>query len=352
VILNAYAVLDAFISLLRLGLGLLSFAIALSAWQSWQRFAQSPEQRKALEDRCYLVFLLASLLLVLNVLAWPLFYLLLQSYVTEWPGVMCIYGVTRIGAGSRGSSRFLPPLLATLQITKPLLVFVSGAWFVLYLLNRRTRTAPLTGRTLLILLVASLLASADAVAEIAYLVIPKKEEFLSSGCCRALFDTDSSPARFVPKTVLGEHGGAWLYTAYYSVNAAMIAALLGVVGLCRRRLPAAWLAPLLGAALLCLVVNTVFLIEEAAPRLLRLPNHHCPYDLVSEAPRSLAAIALFFVGSFSVGWGCVVGWLGNGPEPTPLLGGAVGRLFGVGVIGYALSVLILSVELVLAGPTG
>jgi hypothetical protein len=348
VILNGHAVVDAFLSLLRLGLGVLTFSLAVFAWKSWRAPAQAPEQRQALEDRCYLLFLLAGLLLALNVLAWPIFYLLLQSYVKEWPGVMCIYGVTRIGAGSVGSSRFLPPLLATLQVTKPLLVFLSGAWFVLYLINRAARTAPLTGRVLLILLAASLLAGADAAAELAYLVIPKKEELLSSGCCMALFDTESGPTRFVPRSRLGEHAGTWLYAAYYSANGLMVIALVWCARACRRRLPAGWLLPLFLAALLCLAVNAVFLIEEAAPRLLHMPNHHCPYDLVSQAPRSLAAVAFFLGGSFFVGWGCVAGWLGNRPQTRPFLPGVVGTLFRQGAIGYVVSVLILSVELALA----
>src|SRR3712207_9054229 len=117
-ILNAYAVLDGFVSLLRLGLGLLVLGLGFSAWWTWARYAPAAEDRKALEDRCYLVFLLASLLLWLNVASWPIFYLLLQSYVAEWPGVMCIYGVTRIGTGSVGPSRFLPALVTTLQVTK------------------------------------------------------------------------------------------------------------------------------------------------------------------------------------------------------------------------------------------
>src|SRR5438034_2096252 len=101
-ILNAYAVLDAFVSFLRLGLGFLVLWLGLSAWWMWVRHAPVNEGRKALEDRCYLLFLLAGLLLALNVLSWPIFYLLLQSYVVEWPGIMCIYGVTRIGVGSIG----------------------------------------------------------------------------------------------------------------------------------------------------------------------------------------------------------------------------------------------------------
>src|SRR5689334_1488425 len=110
-ILNANAVLDAFVGLLRLGLGLLVLALGIAAWRTWRGRADVPEERKALEDRCYLLFLMGGFLLCLNVAAWPIFYLLLQSYVPEWPGVMCIYGVTRIGSGSLGASRFLPPLV-------------------------------------------------------------------------------------------------------------------------------------------------------------------------------------------------------------------------------------------------
>jgi hypothetical protein len=349
VILNAYAVLDGFVSVLRLGLGLLVVWIAFFTWKHRPQLAPSPEGHKALEDRLYLLFLLAGLSLALNILAWPLFYLLLQSYVSEWPGVMCIYGVTRIGAGSLGSSRFLPPLVTTLQASKLLIVFLSGAWFVIYLLNRSTRTAPLTGRVLLLLMTASLLATADATAEVAYLVIPKKEVFLSSGCCVSSFDPTSSPSRFVPQRLLGEHAGPWLYAAYYAVNGALIVALGTCARLCRRRFPAGWLAPLLAATLLSWMVNAAFLVEVAAPRLLHMPNHHCPYDLVSQAPRGVAAIALFVVGSFFVGWGCAVGWLGNGPESRPLVPGLVGSLFRLGALGYFFSVLILSGEMALAG---
>src|SRR5438552_1358970 len=122
-ILNAYAVLDAFVGLLRLGLAMLVVTLALAAWRTWRHSAGVPEERKKLEDRGYLLFLVGGLLLGLNVLAWPIFYLLLQSYVPYWPGVMCIYGVTQIGAGSLGPARFLPPLVTALQVTKPALVF-------------------------------------------------------------------------------------------------------------------------------------------------------------------------------------------------------------------------------------
>jgi hypothetical protein len=345
-ILNAYAILDAALALLRLGLGLLVLGLGFRAWRVWIRGALPPEGRKALEDRCYLLYCLGALLVVLNVISWPLLYLLLQSYVPQWPGVMCIYGVTQVGAGSLGPSRFLPRLLTALQLTKPALVFASGAWFVLYLLNRSTRTAPLTGRVLGVLLLAGVLAVADAAAEMAYLTIPKQEEFLSGGCCAAAFDAESQAARFLPGALLGEAAVPWLYSAYYAANLGMALALFGVRRL-SRALPATLLPLLLGAAL-SVAVNAVFVLEVAAPRLLHLPHHHCPYDLIPVAPESLVALALFAGGAFAVGWACLVGWLGRAPETAAPLAGTVGRLLGLGLLGYLGSAVMLSLELALA----
>jgi hypothetical protein len=344
-ILNAYAVLDAFLGLLRLGLGLFVLYLGVAAWRTWSQHASVQEDRKALEDRCYLLFLLGGFLLCLNVIAWPVFYLLLQSYVPEWPGVMCIYGVTRIGTGSLGPSRFLPSLVTGLQFAKPALVFLSGAWFVLYLLNRHTRTAPLTGRVVLVLLAAGLLAVADAAAEVAYVAIPKKEEFLSGGCCTGVFDTRSHTSRFLPAALVPENEDWWLYAAYFGVNAALVLGSDVCARLCRRQVPRAGLLSLLVLAGLGVVVNGVFLVEIAAPRLLGLPYHHCPYDLVPRAPESLVAVALFLGGTFAVGWACVAAWLGSDGEVRPLLPESVGRLLRIAVFGYLLSLVMMSVEL-------
>src|SRR5262249_763476 len=147
---------------------------------------------------------------------------LLQSYVPEWPGVMCIYGVTQVGTGSLGPSRFLPGLVKLLQMTKPALVFGSGAWFVLYWVNWRTATAPLQSRILLALVVLGLLAACDATAETAYLVIPKKEEFLSAGCCTAGLDEWVRSTRFLPESLVREKDPPWLYAAYYGSNLGMV----------------------------------------------------------------------------------------------------------------------------------
>jgi hypothetical protein len=346
-ILNAYAVLDGFLSVLRLGLGLLVVRLAFLAWRMWRQSHRVPTERTVLEDRCHLLFLLAGVLVTLNVASWPVFYLLLQSYVPEWPGVMCVYGVTRIGAGSLGTARFLPPLVGALEVAKPALVFLSGCWLTLHLINRRTATAALTGRVLALLLAAGLLAAADAAGELAYLAIPKKEVFATGGCCTEAFDVESHSSRFVTGALAGDNMRPWLYTAYYAVNIGMVVLLGFGARWFAQRPSSRLLAPVLLAGA-SLMVNAVFLVEVAAPRLLGLPYHHCPYDLIPEVPESLVAVALFIAGCFCVGWAAVAGLLGDPPGARPFVTATVGSLLSVAFFGYVGSIVMLSTELILA----
>jgi hypothetical protein len=342
-ILNAYAVLDGFISLLRLFSGLLVIVLAAFAWRQWRR-APLPEQRQTLEDRSYLLFLLSFLLLGLNLASWPLFYLLLQSYVPQWPDVMCIYGVTQVGKGTLGTSRFLPALVETLQFSKPALVFLTGACFVLYWINRRSISSPVLGRVLLGLFILGVVDVVDAGTELAYLVIPKNEKFPSLGCCTVSPD---SASRFVPTALIGPENHSLLYGAYYGVNLGMILLLAASL---RSARPLAWrnLLPLLAGAALSVVVNAVFLVEIAAPRILHLPEHHCPYDLVGSAPESMLSVALFLGGCFCVGWSFVARCLGRCPETAPFLPQVVRGLYACAIFGYLLSLVLITTELALS----
>jgi hypothetical protein len=317
-ILNTQAVLLAFVAVLRLVCSVLVLGLAAFGWWAHTRPVATEEQT-AREDRGYLVFLLILLVVALNLVSWPLLYLLLQSYVSEWPGLMCIYGVTQVGTDSLGTSRFLPDLLQMLQLTKPGLVFAGGAWFVLYLLNRRTRTAPLAGRLLLVLLPLGALGAADAAAELAYIAIPKKEVFPSGGCCTS---TAGDPERFLPPVLLTESGRTLLAAAYYGSNVGLILGLLAATRPGGRPPGSLGLLLLSAAGLAVLVVSGLFLIEVAAPTLLRLPYHHCPYDLIPQVPEAVVAIALFLGGCFLLGgqggtlvWRC--------PETAPFLSGVV-----------------------------
>lgn len=344
-ILNSYAALDALVSLLRLGLGLLVLGLALSSWRRWRH---GGEARRAAEERGDLLALLAGLLLVLNGVSWPLLYLLLQSYVTEWPGVMCVYGVTRIGAGSLGPARFLPLLLGVLQALAPALVFLGGAWWVLHMLNRRTRTAPLTGRCLAALALLGLCAAIGAAAELSYLAIPKTEEVLIGGCCAEAFDSAGGAARFVPKAMLTDEGRPWLCAAYTTANILLVVVMITAGRRYPRSANARWLVLAAAGAVLVAAINLAFLVEVAAPRLLGLPYHHCPYDLIPAVPESLVALALFVAGAFCAGWAAVAGVLGRHGEAAALAPPLAGNLLRGGALLCLLSLVMMSLELVLA----
>ena len=138
-IVKAYSLLAVFVGLLELAMGV---AVVVLVGRALRRRRTAPH---AVDERLPLLGHLATVLLAVSVGSWPLLYLLLDSYVPQWRGVVCIQGVTRIGEGSVGASGALPTLVAALQASKPALVLAVGAWAVLHAANRATATAPLTG---------------------------------------------------------------------------------------------------------------------------------------------------------------------------------------------------------------
>lgn len=340
-ILNTFAILAAFVAVIQLGLGLAAVRHGLIA-----RRNGTAHNTSETEDRGYLIFLLTFVLIALSVAAWPLLYFMLQSYVAEWPGVMCIRGVTRIGEGSLGSARHLPNLLIFLQWSKPALVFVGGAWYSLYILNRATRTSPLAPQLMWLMIPLGTLAVLDAGATLTYIGIPKIEEFASSGCCVAADENSATrePTRplvgdalrpNLPFAFFGFHLGLALTLVLFSNPRVPTPNRLGATGL--------FLAGLVG-----LGIGYLFLIEFAAPALLRLPFHHCAYDLISDVPEAVVAIAIYGAALFLLGWAAVVSWFACDAETAPIVPRMVRRLLGLSYLAYFVALIMLSLELVLA----
>ena len=211
-------------------------------------------------------------------------------YLRRWPRVLAAsVGLVRVGFGM-GWYRTL-----------------RGAWLVLHLLNRRTLSGPLGGRVSLLLLALGVLAAVDASAELAYLVIPKKEEFAAGGCCTQAFDDVSRESRLVPPEWVEDAHRPWLYGLYFALNGATVLSLFGIL-----RFGWTGKSLLILALMVALTVgfNALFLVEAAAPLLLRLPYHHCPYDLLPMVPESMGAIGLFVLDVFLV----IVGWPASSPD--------------------------------------
>lgn len=344
-VLNGYTILSVFLCFIRLVLALLVVVWGLSAWRL-SRKTLSPDHTSTVENRSYLLFLSSTVLIGLNVVSWPILYLLLQSYVREWPGVMCIYGVTKIGTGTIGASRFLPGLLVCLQYTKPLLVFLSGAGFVLYLNNRRTRTGSILHRVILLFLLTGGFSIVDCVVETAYLTIPKTETRLDGGCCTGSLDTLRLESQFTPQSRVTESQRPYVSSAYIFVNLAVILGLLSRMGVFGRPMTPKLHCLLYLFGLASIPVSLLFLVEIAAPAILGLPFHHCPYDLITAAPESIVAVILLLSGCFSLGWSFIA-MIPGASESTDEHSRNYGLLF-FALFGYSGSLLLMSLELFLA----
>lgn len=344
--LNGYTILSLFLCLTRLLMAAAVLLVGFSVWRGLSR-PRGDVQTEAVENRAYLLFSTATVLIALNVASWPVLYLMLQSYVREWPQIMCVYGVTRIGTGTLGASRFLPVLVTGLQWTKPLVIFASGAGYVLYLVNRRTPSGRIINRVVSALLIAGALTVVDAAIETAYLTIPKSEVRAAGGCCTNTLESVHQASRFTPGIHVGERQRPYLIVVCGLLNLAMIVGLLVRV-LRPRESDAVWQRLLCAGALLSIPVNLLFLIDVAAPAILGLPFHHCPYDLITAAPESLLAVALFLVGCFSVGWSIVAVRFGHCDQTREFLHEQVAKLRFIALFGYTGAVLLMSMELLLA----
>jgi hypothetical protein len=343
-ILNTFAILALFLCGLRLllAVGVVGYLVNISVRRAWSRAPQC--ELEASDNRVSRVLLLAGTLLIVDILAWPSFYLLLQSYVSEWPGLRCVYGVTQIGRGTIGLSRYLPTLVFVLEIVKPLLVFVAGAWFVLHVVNRGTQTAGLTNRVLVAVALMACLSFADACAEIAYIVLPKKEVFPSAGCCTGIAAPGAGADRFLPKPLLGRDLGE-LLVAYYAMNAMLLLALYRLSprpGAVASRVS---LTALLTLAVCASVVCAVFVVDVVSPRVIGEPNHHCPYDLLESAPLSALACVVFALACFCVGWAWVVGCFTPRTETVVRDTLLVSRLCRYASFGFVVSFAIFWIEL-------
>jgi len=346
-VLNGYTVLSVFFCLLRLLLSLVVVTVGIAAWRL-SRQSYNTDRAETIENRSYLLMLAATVLIGMNVASWPLLYLVLQSYVPQWPGVMCIYGVTKIGAGTMGASRFLPVLLTGLHWTKPLLVFLSGSGYVLYLINRRTRTAQIQRRVVLVVLLMGGGSLVDSLLEGAYLTVPKTEILSEGGCCTNALEIVQQASKFDPRIHLNASQRPYLIATYYGLNLALIAGLFVHVIYKPPQSSRIWQWPLLIAGLLSIPIGLLFLVEVAAPAILGLPFHHCAYDLITAAPESVLSVILLLGGCFSVGWSSIAGRFGRCDQSQEFLQEHVSRLLFFALFGYTGSLLVITIELYLA----
>ncbi|HWB09543.1 MAG TPA: hypothetical protein VG826_09975 [Pirellulales bacterium] len=337
---SGYVAVAAFLGALELAAA--AWAIVVGLRSVFARRGAPPDvAQDRFEEQTYLAALLGYLVLGVSLISWLVFYLMLDSFLPQWPGAMCIYGVTQIGLGSNGIYGWLPKLVSLVQVLKPALVFTAGAALVLYQFYRRLGTRTLLPRVAWVLSVVAVMASLDATTELAYLAIPKRENVPTSGCCSA---SAIGHERIQPPSVQTQRQLELRYYGCHLVIAALLLHRVTATNLPRLSLELARLA----MAAVTLAVSMEFLIEVASPRLMHLPYHRCLYDLVPRVPESGAVIILLLWGTFCVGWSSVVGWLGRAPESETVAAEEARRWRAYALVGYAGSVAMLSFDLWLA----
>lgn len=300
------------------------------------RAAHGPPDRAIVEEHSHLLLLSIVVLGVVRAVAWPLFYLVLDSYVGEMAplGVMCAFGVTRVE----------PELVLALQILKPLALWGAGLWLLWALVDRRASTAPLLGIRLAAAVPLGLLALAESAVEIVYVTREKLGATVT--CCSQLLTSSAAPS-----IGLGAMGltplpsGASSLWIFGLANALVIglAARLGRTGI--RQGTAGSLVAIVAALFAAnnLVITHAAWTVHLAPRVLGLPYHHCVYELLTDTIALGPAAALAVVGNAGLLWPLLL-QLRRGQAPEVV--GAIQRRV------YALCAVALASELLIAAIHG
>ncbi len=296
------------------------------------------EKKRYVENRSYLVFLLVATALVCRGLNWPLFYLMLQSFIPDVPGAMCIFGTTQV----------MPLLIRFLEVLKPISFFLIGAWFIVYGLDRSAKAYYLVPRQFLFFWVVCLLAAADAVGDLS-LALTYAPPGIPVTCCTVIGDIQFPAARIKTPAILGTQSGELgmvLYHGWHLMAVLIIATLL----MAKR-----WktdskghLASLFVSLLLALagmVVSFVVIVDRIGPTLMELPHHHCPYCLIQNVPVSIGFLGLEFLGNSALGWAFIAGTVGRTGETQTTLSKWVRKLWKLACFSLLASWLIVLIEM-------
>jgi len=331
-ILNALSIIMIFIGALSVLLAVWGGISSLALYRRWRR-PSTPEEKASLEDRSYLVLLIMVILLVIRLINWPLFYVTLQSFISDIEGAMCIFAVTQVEPG----------LTLFLEFLKPIIFFFIGGWLILHHLDRSTKTSPLMGRKLLLLSIIGLFILVDSFGDLLLMIRIAPESLVS--CCTTITDILNRPTRTTPQALFGPEYSHALQILFFITHLALV----GFVGVSLKF--KIFHRPILGLLFLFSILNTiVFLlsqIEVFAPAMMHLPFHHCLYCLWQYVPDSIVMYSLFILGTFSVGWGFTTALFGRNGEASGLLPGCLGKIYSYALCFLSGSLIMLIIHLLI-----
>lgn len=301
----------------------------------------SLEKKSAFEQKGYLIFLLAGVAISVRMFSWPWFYFMLQSFVSEVPGAMCMFGVTRI----------LPNTVTFLQIIKPVSFFIMGGWLLCYYVDKSIPTAPLARKNLFFLLPVCVVLLVDSGADIYYVL--RMKPLMSVSCCATFFDVPLRPSAMIPQAIFGEHFQNVLFLLYYLTNILLIALLsvslskkwTSLTSLSRKII--IYSQAVVGSVNIPIVIYSFF--ENVAPRLMQLPLHHCIYCFLGKGivPDAPIMLGLFIIGTFAIGWMGILRLMCRSTETQSVIERLLKRVNGVSVFCLLTSLVMVTTHLIL-----
>jgi hypothetical protein len=273
------------------------------------RRIENLDEKSRAQDRLHLCYLFLSTAFLIRLASWPLFYLLLHSLIPVVPGAMCIYGVTRV----------MPAFVTLLQILKPLAFFLIGGWLILYRLDLSLKTRSLVKEGARFLIVVSVVAVLDSLAELVF-VFGFSPPGVAVSCCTAVADIVVPSAPLRPLAFFDARHLQILLACFFGFGLGSIA-LTGLL-LIRKSITNISRSLLFLLALLATmnVASTYGAYREYwGPRLMNLPDHHCLYCLLQYRPTSIFILGVFILGSFSAIWPLLLNFIAASDEAAERL---------------------------------
>ena len=236
----------------------------------------------SLEELARLASLAAAALVLLRILAWALFFLVLDGLVPNFAaqGVMCPYGVVE-----------LSPVLARAALwSKPATIALWLGWWALASAERDTTTSAASrgglARRLASLPFLLALTATELALELLWLAADKQP--LATLCCSAARVAERAQAWDAPGSLFGlfdlSAPGSWLAPLGLWLAAKSGLVVFGLSTTRRAGGPHAGAAWMLAAASLAIgALDLVTWREVLAPRALGLEFHRCAYELVTRS---------------------------------------------------------------------
>ena len=339
-IVNIYTLIMLFIAILSLVMGGYLFYATLKTLFQYKTIVPL-ETKSKFEQKGYLIFLLACVVLFVRMFAWPWFYFMLQGLVTEVPGAMCMFGVTQI----------LPHTVTFLQIIKPVSFFIMGGWLLCYYVDKSTPTAPLARVNLFFLLFVCGVLLADSIADIYYVI--RMKPLMSISCCATFSDAPLKPTAMIPLSIFGASFQDSLFVVYYVINIILIISLfVSSSGKWQTLSPLPRKIMLYGQIVLGIVNIPIVIysyIEVIAPKLMLLPFHHCIYCFMGRGivPDSPIMLGLFAIGTFAIGWMGILHLVCKNRETQPTTERLVRKVNSLSAFCLLSSIMMVTVHLIL-----